>query len=100
MLFPVSCVNSLNKFPEARKGVWLVVVDHFIFDMFGKSIVGLSVECCIRVFSQRSNSYLMVGVISIVWALVAWLWGLVGFFDMGFSLCTVPIYYPMSKYFG
>src|SRR5882724_11373701 len=46
-LFPVLSINSLDKFPEARKSVRLLVVDHVIFDTFGKSIVSLSVECCL-----------------------------------------------------
>ena len=47
MSFPVSCVNSLDEFPESRKGFWLIVVDHVICDMFGESVVSLSVECCL-----------------------------------------------------
>ena len=46
MSFPVSCMDGLHKFPETGKGVWLVMVDHVIFDMFGKSIVSLSTVCC------------------------------------------------------
>ena len=45
--FPVSCIDSLNKFPKAGKRIGLVVVDHIIFDMFSKSIASLSSECCI-----------------------------------------------------
>jgi len=45
--FPVSCIDSLDEFPEAGKGVWLLVVDHVVFDAFGKSIVSLSAECCL-----------------------------------------------------
>ena len=30
MSFPVSCVNGLHEFPETRKGVWIVMVDHVI----------------------------------------------------------------------
>jgi len=44
--FPVLCLNGLQEFPETRKGVWLVVVDHVVFDAFGEYIVSLSVECC------------------------------------------------------
>ena len=47
MSFPVSSIDSLDEFPEAGKSVWLFVVDHVIFDMFGESIVSLSVECCL-----------------------------------------------------
>src|SRR5882724_3757067 len=42
--FPVSCIDSLDEFPEAGKGVWLLVVDHVVFDVFGGSIVSLSAE--------------------------------------------------------
>ena len=45
--FPVSCIDSLDEFSESCEGGQLVVVDHIIFDMFGKSIVSLSMECCI-----------------------------------------------------
>src|SRR5882724_1609738 len=45
--FPVSSIDSLDEFPEAGKHVWLFVVDHVIFDAFGKSIVSLSGECCL-----------------------------------------------------
>jgi len=43
--FPVSSIDSLDEFPEARKSVWLFVVDHVVFDTFGESIVSLSAEC-------------------------------------------------------
>ena len=45
--FPVSSIDSLDEFLEARKGVWLLVVDHVVFDTFGESIVSLSAECCL-----------------------------------------------------
>ena len=44
-MFPVSSIDSLNESAESCEGVQLVVVDHVIFDMFGQSIVSLSVEC-------------------------------------------------------
>src|SRR5882724_11989995 len=45
--FPVLCVDSLDEFSESNKGVQLFVVDHIVFDTFGKSIVSLTMECCI-----------------------------------------------------
>jgi len=45
--FPVSCIDSLDEFSKSCEGVWLVVVDHIIFDTFGESIVSLMIECCI-----------------------------------------------------
>jgi len=47
MSFPVSCIDSLDEFPEAGKGVKLIMMDHVIFDTFGKSIVNLPAECCL-----------------------------------------------------
>jgi len=46
MSFLVLCIDSLHEFPETRKQVQFVVVDHILFDTFGKPIVSLSVECC------------------------------------------------------
>jgi len=45
--FPVLSIYSLDEFPEAGKSVWLFMVDHVVFDMFGESIVSLSAECCL-----------------------------------------------------
>src|SRR5882724_1971043 len=45
--FPVLCIDSLDEFLEAGKSVWLLMVDHVIFDTFGESIVSLSAECCL-----------------------------------------------------
>ena len=45
--FPVLSINSLDEFLEAGKSVWLLVVDHVVFDTFGESIVSLCVECCL-----------------------------------------------------
>jgi len=45
LFVPVSSINSLDESAESCEGVQLVVVDHVIFDMFGQSIVSLSVEC-------------------------------------------------------
>jgi len=45
--FPVSSIDSLDKFYGARKRVFgLFVVDHVVFDTIGESIVSLSAECC------------------------------------------------------
>src|SRR5882724_4598609 len=45
--FPVSGINSLDKFSESNEGVRLFMVDHIVFDMFGESVVSLTMECCI-----------------------------------------------------
>jgi len=45
--FPVSCINGLDEFSEARKCIGLVVVDHIVFDALGESIISLSSKCCI-----------------------------------------------------
>jgi len=39
--FTVSCVDSLDEFSESCEGSQLIVVDHVVFDAFGKSIVSL-----------------------------------------------------------
>jgi len=39
LFIPSIMHNSLDEFSESCKGVWLIVVDHIIFDTFGKSIV-------------------------------------------------------------
>ena len=43
--FPVLCINSLDEFLESCKGSRLIVVDHVIFDVFGKFIVSMMMEC-------------------------------------------------------
>src|SRR5882672_2852644 len=44
--FPVLSINSLDEFLESCEGVWLIMVDHIVFDTFGQSVVSLSAECC------------------------------------------------------
>ena len=39
-------IDSLHEFPESGKGCGLLVVDHFILDLFGKAVVSLLEECC------------------------------------------------------
>jgi len=55
--FPVSSIDSLDEFPEARKGVRLVVVDHVVFDTFGESIVSLSAECCLTPLNASASCW-------------------------------------------
>jgi len=51
--FLVSCIDGLDKFLEAGKNVGLVVVDHIVFDVLGKSIISLPSECCIAPLDLR-----------------------------------------------
>ena len=44
-MLPIMRVNGLNKFPKVSKGGWFLMMDHFIFDLFCKTIICLPKEC-------------------------------------------------------
>ena len=47
LALPVTGVGSLHEPPESGKGRGLIVVDHFVLDLFGEAIISLPEECCL-----------------------------------------------------